>query len=488
MFMALKILLADPDLLWLENIKGKLEKEFSYEVDIVSDGKNAQLHLYNNEYFALVLNYEIQNHSGAQVLKFIKSNAPQKNMTTIVSLETSKRFDIGNLSEAKLEKLGVNEHIIKPFEAEDIHALLEGHQSIGDLVSNLPKREGASEEEEVSANDEDFTKILIDDFYSSQAVLFDIFVKLNSGRYVKILHKGDTFKKERVDNYKNEKKVTFLYFHTKDRMKYIQFNSFLANQLISNDKVDGQKKVNLVQGVMEKILEEAFVEGVKKQAIDQGKQVCEYVFRIIEGESELHNLLRSFQDFDPTAYTHAFLTTFFASSIIKQFDWQSKSTIESMAMAGMFHDIGKTKLPKEMLCMRPDEMSPEQLAMYKKHPNLSVEILSEQRVITNSTRQIIAQHHEYYDGSGFPHGTKAGQILTLANVLCLTNDFIHIMTEDNKSPIEALKVIISDKANIGRYNSVIIENFIKIFVDPGKISNQTTVSAAPGLLKKKKVS
>ena len=69
---------------------------------------------------------------------------------------------------------------------------------------NLKKRKGVSDEEEVKEADNKFTKVHIDKFYPSQAVLFDVFVKINDNRYVKILHSGDTFSQERINKYKNE--------------------------------------------------------------------------------------------------------------------------------------------------------------------------------------------------------------------------------------------------------------------------------------------
>src|SRR5690606_4676809 len=101
--------------------------------------------------------------------------------------------------------------------------LIEGGKSLGDLLAGINRREGTSDEVEESGSDADFTKIKIGEFYSSKAVLFDVFVQLGSGRYVKILHAGDTFSQDRIDKYKNEKKVEYLWFKTADRAKYLKY-------------------------------------------------------------------------------------------------------------------------------------------------------------------------------------------------------------------------------------------------------------------------
>lgn len=479
--MALKILLVDPDEIWLGTAKKYLVDQM-YDVNAVANGREAQLALYNDKYFAVVMNYDTSNHSAAQVLKFIKTNYPSQRIIIIARKEL---IDEGEVSEEKLQKIGVVELIVLPFELLHLKELLEGHQSLGDLMANVPKKEGASDEQEVLQSDEQFTKIKIDEFYSSQAVLFDIYIKLGPDKYLKILHSGDSFSKERIDKYKHEKKVEHLYFHNSDRRKFIQYNNFLAKKLIENNAVPVYNKVNQLKNVSEKFIEEAFTVGLKAQVVEQGKEVCETVFKLIESENNLFQELRSFQNFDPTAYSHAFLVTLYSTAIIKQFEWQSKTTIETTALACMFHDIGKMLLPKELLIKRPKDMTPEEIIEYQKHPELGVQLIEPNRTINNSVKQIVLQHHEAYDGTGFPYQKKGNKILTLANIVCLADDFVHLMVDDKLQPTEALRKILMDKTGSRRYNTILIEKFINVFVDPEKLQKENALPSNSRLVQKK---
>lgn len=479
--MALKVLLVDPDEAWLTSAKSFLEAQM-YEVQAVANGRDAQLSLYNDKFFAVIMNYDVQNHSCMQVLKFIKTN--YTNQRVIIVVNDKGLVESGVVSEEKLQKIGVAEIAVKPFEVPYLKELLEGHQSLGDLLAGVPKKEGMSDETEVSMTDENFSKIKIDEFYSSQAVLFDIYIKLNDNKYLKILHTGDTFSKERIDKYKNDKKVDSLYFHNSDRRKFIQYNNFLAKKLIDNKAVPALNKVNQLKNVSEKYIEEAFTVGIKPQVIDQGKEVCENIYNMIENQNDLFQVLRSFQNFDPTAYAHSFLVTLYSTAIIKQFEWQSKTTIETTAMACMFHDIGKMLLPKDLANMKASEMNEEQLELYKKHPELGLQLIESSRAINNSIKQIILQHHEAYDGSGFPHQKKGNKILTLANIVCLVDDFVHIMIDQKLQPTEALRKILTNKDGIKRYNAILIEKFINVFVDPGKLQKDSALPSNSRIVKK----
>jgi putative nucleotidyltransferase with HDIG domain len=461
--MALKLLIADPNAEWMQTTAKDLEAAL-YDVSMVHNGRDCQLALYNNKYFAVILNWDLQNHSGSQVLTFIKTNYPGQKL--ILVLEDNKKVENGTIDLNKLEKRGISDVIIKPFDASGLVEALEGQQSIGDIVTGLEIRKGVSEEVDISETDANFTKIKIEDFYSSQAVLFDIYIKLGDDKYTKILHARDTFSPERIDKYKDEKGVEYLYFNVKDRRKYIQFYNFLAVKMVENSKVPGMKKAKLLKNITDKLLEDTFAVGMKPQIIDQSKAVCENVYNMVESDDKLNELLKKFQNFDPTAFTHSFLTTVFTSAIIKQFDWQSKITMEITAMASLFHDIGKMKLPPEIAHKNPKDMTDEERVTYEDHPQLGADLLANHRTISQAVRQIIIQHHEAFDGTGFPYKKKGRRILTLANILCLANDFVHVMIDDELTPVDALKKIISNPELVCRYNSVIIENFIKVFVDP----------------------
>lgn len=479
--MALKILIVDPDETWL----GEAKEYFiglSYEVSVASNGRNAQIALYNDKFFAVIMNYSTANHSCLQVMKFIKTNYTNQRMIIVVN--DRKFYDEGDITEEKLLKLGAAEVALRPFDFNHLKSLLEGHQSLSELLALVPKKEGVSEVAEVAMEDDHFSRIRIDEFFSSQAVLFDVYIKLGDNKYLKILHAGDTFSKERLDKYKVDKKIDSLYFHNNDRRKFIQYNNFLTRKLIDNNNVPVYNKVNVLKNVTEKFIEEAFVSGVKPQVVEQGKEVCETVFKLIESQDDLYSVLRSYQNFDPTAYSHAFLVTLYSTAIIKQFEWQSKSTIETTAMACMFHDIGKTLLPKELILMKTKDMTPEQLEEYKKHPELGFQIVENNRGLNNSVKQIILQHHEAFDGTGFPFQKKGSKILTLANIVCLADDFVHFMIEDKLQPTEALRKILTNKEGVKKYNSILIEKFIKVFVDPGKGVKDSALPSNSRMVKK----
>jgi len=463
---ALKILIADPDQEWGKKIEELLVGN-SYEVDRVHCGKDAQIKIADSKYFYCILNLDIQNHPGSQVLKFIKSNNPS--LQIILILENDKRITEKGWTDKDFEKLGAQHYLAKPFEPTELIDFLDGGQDMDQLIGNLKTNKEISGEENVSLGDEQFTKVKVNEFFSGAVVLFDVFVRLGSGKYIKILHSGDSFTPERVEKYKNEKKVEHFHFLTKDRKKYVKFCSHMVAKTLDSDKVSTETKLKFTKNAMEKLVEELYEGGLKPQTIDQSKQVCSNMYNLIKKDKKLYKSLRSLEAFDPDAYTHAYLTSLFASMIAKQFDWDSIATSETIVQGCLLHDIGKLKLPKELVEKRPADMSSEELVEYKKHPQYGVELVEKIRMISPSIKQIILQHHESCDGTGFPYGHRDNRLQTLSKIVFLANEFSHIIQHQKIVPMVALKELLKDPNSTARYNAQILEHFLKVFIDPEKI-------------------
>ena len=136
--MPLRILLADGDKAWVDKLSASLREEGTYNVDVAYNGKEAQLNLYNNEYFAVIINPSIQNHSGLQVLTYISKNLAD--LPRFVLLDNEKLLETDEYSEDALNKKGVTEILVKPILNKELTRLLESYQSLKDVISGLKKR------------------------------------------------------------------------------------------------------------------------------------------------------------------------------------------------------------------------------------------------------------------------------------------------------------------------------------------------------------
>lgn len=93
----------------------------------------------------------------------------------------------------------------------------------------------------------------------------------------------------------------------------------------------------------------------------------------------------------------------------------SRDRIEGIRMAGMIHDIGKISIPAGILS-KPGRITEYEFGMIKSHPQVGYDILK-QIEFPWPVAQMVYQHHERIDGSGYPQGISGEAILLQAKIL-----------------------------------------------------------------------
>ena len=93
--------------------------------------------------------------------------------------------------------------------------------------------------------------------------------------------------------------------------------------------------------------------------------------------------------------------------------------VDSIRMAGMIHDIGKISVPAEILS-KPVRLSEIEINLIRIHPQAGFDILKDIE-FPWAIGQIILQHHERMDGSGYPHGLKGDQVCFEARILAVAD-------------------------------------------------------------------
>ena len=97
----------------------------------------------------------------------------------------------------------------------------------------------------------------------------------------------------------------------------------------------------------------------------------------------------------------------------------SDEQIECIRISSLIHDIGKMAIPTAILS-KPGILDKEEFALIKKHPRIGYEILKEVE-FPWPVAQIVHQHHERLDGSGYPQGLSGYEILLEARILCVAD-------------------------------------------------------------------
>jgi len=151
-----------------------------------------------------------------------------------------------------------------------------------------------------------------------------------------------------------------------------------------------------------------------------------------------------------------------------------------LGMGALLHDVGKTVLPG-IYEKRYWELEPSEQKEVQKHPLLGEQLLSEARSISEAERQIIVQHHERQDGSGYPFGLQgknnkpirspyheANRIFRFAEIVAVANVFDNLVSgnyfQHRFKPEEALKEL-NREAGTGLNSDVVrvLSNLVTLY-------------------------
>jgi len=119
----------------------------------------------------------------------------------------------------------------------------------------------------------------------------------------------------------------------------------------------------------------------------------------------------------------------------------TKKQCELLYEAGTLHDIGKIGIPDTVL-LKPGKFTEQEYSLIKQHVDVSVDVLKKIPMY-NDIVEIIAHHHERYDGGGYPKGLKEDEIPPLARIMIVADAFDAMTTnriyKGRKSIPEALE-------------------------------------------------
>jgi len=220
-----------------------------------------------------------------------------------------------------------------------------------------------------------------------------------------------------------------------------------------------------------------FTQGLKEGNTALEKQNVMLAKRI---EDSTRNLTRLYEDLRSTYmrtikvlaqaidardhYTHSHSENVakYATAIAMKMGFSAKE-VEVIRQACELHDLGKIGIEDSIL-MKPGALSDEEWIQIRRHPIIGAQIL-EPLTFLNDVIDLVRQHHEHYDGQGYPEGRKGEDIFLGARIINLA-DAYEAMTSARsyrKTPLTKEEAIEEIKKNSGtQFDPKVVEVFLEI--------------------------
>ncbi len=407
-----KILVVEDDLYFREALVQFLQIK-KFEVTQAPDGKSAREMMMLIKFDIVVTDIQMPGYTGIELLQWSKENRPVPFVIMTgfsMLLETQTAYE-----------LGAAEFITKPFKNIDLIEAIE-------RIIPPPK-----EEPKVVTHVQEYCKVSIDEFVARPKVDYDVYIKLAESKFIKLVHKGEQVSGDRIAFYK-EKGLKYLYIAKEDFSKLVEFNLNVAHLIKDRSDISQEKKINFMKYTGEAILERAFVEGVDKESLGEAQDFLNLTISTISESKETVDLLNLLNTHSDYIYAHSVGVAMYAAMIARKMGYESNQVFFKLSMAGIFHDIGKKEIDREILEKPRHLLSAKERRLVETHASRSQEILMAVRNISEEIIQIVYEHHEDSSGQGYPLAKAKKEQHPLSKILQTANLFLEHALKGPNNP------------------------------------------------------
>lgn len=185
------------------------------------------------------------------------------------------------------------------------------------------------------------------------------------------------------------------------------------------------------------------------------------MLEILNNKNIMINMV-DIKSFDDYIYNHSVNVAVLSAvlGIALNFD---EVKVEKLVISGLLHDIGKIFISKDIL-YKQDDMTDKEFDLIKTHPEKGYRYIKQHYYSVPVTSYVgILQHHERYDGKGYPYGKKQDTISKFGRILCLCDAYDNLTSKNYKRkayiPSEAIEYIMANNGQM--FDPKLVKLFLK---------------------------
>jgi len=142
--------------------------------------------------------------------------------------------------------------------------------------------------------------------------------------------------------------------------------------------------------------------------------VHNFIESVFRNESAAVTLFK-LRGFDEYTYTHSINVSLLAVLLGKHLGLD-RPTLLQLGLAGMYHDVGKARIPEAIL-NKPGKLTDAEFNVMKSHPLEGYRLLADKKDLNPEIARAVVEHHERHDGSGYPRGLRGEDIGLFSRVI-----------------------------------------------------------------------
>jgi putative nucleotidyltransferase with HDIG domain len=323
-------------------------------------------------------------------------------------------------------------------------------------------------------DDSNVQPIPIDEFLSRPIVIVDTYIRLASGKFILIAKAGQPTGETSLEKFRS-RNLESLFVHIDDYHRFLITQSEATKNLIdSGAKLKKDTRVAIIQDAMVTVYREIEEVGFSDAAFGRSKLVNHALLHYVKENDQITDLITKFGMASNDGIVHSMMVSMISVMLGMKHEWVKPATLEKLSLGGFLHDIGKSKLPPEILSKPLSALTRDEKIIYESHVEIGVQLLGQAKTMPDDILLMVLEHHERSDGSGFPKKLKDLHISPLARVVSLANAFVDRIQQEAKplSPDAALNIFHEFRSQRGAQFNRDALNALEKSLDPTKMNKK----------------
>lgn len=283
-----------------------------------------------------------------------------------------------------------------------------------------------------------FLKIRLASIHPSKTLTFSIYVHINN-HYTLYLRDGEKLTIERINTLASKTQGDLFFVTTEE---WLAYKAFIQEQ-ISSVELSVIEKVQILRASSMALVEELYEHPDVHLALQSAKPIIENFVTFMEAEPEAMSHLIGLSGYDFYTYNHSLDVSIYALGLGKVLGMTAKE-LEELGLGALFHDIGKRNVSLDILCKK-GTLSKEEWVVMQQHTLYGFKILNENSSISDSVKASCFEHHESFQGNGYPQQLQGQEIHPHARIVALTDTYDALTTQRSYNipmmPLDALKMM-----------------------------------------------
>ena len=321
----------------------------------------------------------------------------------------------------------------------------------------------------------EYTAITRNTLIENTEIDFDLYLSNSTNghaNYVLFCRGNEKFSEERGQDLFN-RNIDKLYISSEDTEKYLKYQERNLNKIVQDRKISSSEKSIVVYDVARNIIADLLNDPKSGQHTERASEwISNTVSHIFNDEENINSLFHVLSN-NYHVYTHS-INVAVIGLLFGKYLSLKEHDLQSLGAGLLFHDLGKVVVPRNVI-NKTGHLTEDEFSAIKNHPKAGLDHLEYKGNIDGRSLKVVIQHHENYDGSGYPYNIRGNNIHLFGRIARIV-DVYDAMTSNRsyaeaKRPFAALAEMKQKMSNC--FDVELLKEFI-YFLGPAKDQRKKT--------------